>query len=127
MRVTLKESMGSDLTAVNAARVSFGKESTELDEKDEKLIRYLTEHNHWTPFAHPQVTLHMKVPLFIARQIHKHQVGFVVNEISRRYIKDEPEFYVPEVWRKAADNVKQGSSDEEVSIHEDPDEGMYHT
>jgi len=89
--------------------------------EDEDTLTDLLNHikkmpSHWTPFGHCQVTLHMKVPLFVARQIHKHQVGFVVNEVSRRYVTDEPEFYVPEVWRKAADNVKQGSSDEEVEV-----------
>jgi thymidylate synthase (FAD) len=73
---------------------------------------------HWTPFGHTAITLHMKAPLFVARQLGKHQTGLVWNEVSRRYVSDEPEFYTPEVWRKAAANVKQGSSDEAVT---DPD------
>lgn len=73
--------------------------------------------DHWTPFGHTAITLHIKAPIFVARQLGKHQVGFVWNEVSRRYITDEPEFYVPETWRKAADNVKQGSSDETVDIY----------
>ena len=70
--------------------------------------------SHWAPFAHCQVTLHIKVPMFVQRQLDKHQVGFVSSEISRRYVTSEPEFYVPDEWRKAADNVKQGSSDDVV-------------
>ena len=69
--------------------------------------------DHWTPFGHTAITLHIKAPIFVARQLGKHQVGFVWNEVSRRYITDEPEFYVPETWRKAAENVKQGSSNED--------------
>jgi thymidylate synthase (FAD) len=117
MEVKLIDSMGSDLSVVNAARVSFNKVSSEVGANGIRLIKYLAKHQHNTPFMHNSVTLHMKVPLFVARQIHKHQVGFTVNEVSRRYITDEPEFYVPDVWRKAADNVKQGSSDEAI----DPD------
>lgn len=70
--------------------------------------------SHWTPFGHTSITLHLKMPIFVARQILKHQAGFVVNEVSRRYVTDEPEFYVPKEWRKAAENVKQGSSDEVI-------------
>lgn len=81
---------------------------------------YLLNHirkmpDHWTPFGHTAITLHIKAPIFVARQLGKHQVGFVWNEVSRRYITDEPEFYVPETWRKAAENVKQGSSEEAVT------------
>lgn len=114
------EHMGSDLTVANAARVSFNKESDWedmslngpiLSEKDTKLIRYLAKHNHWTPFAHPQITLRIKAPIFIRTQLFKHKVGFVENEVSRRYVVEEPQFYTP-IWRSAPTNgAKQGSSD----------------
>jgi thymidylate synthase (FAD) len=99
----------ADLTVVNAARVSFNKRSTKLTENDEKLIKYLADHNHWTPFSHVHVTLLLDVPIFVARQIMKHQVGFSVNEQSRRYIDNPPKFYVPKTWRQRAKNIKQGS------------------
>jgi thymidylate synthase (FAD) len=131
--VELMDHMGSDLTVCNAARVSFNKESEwgldfdaierlkscpynkddvrVLKEKDEKLIRYLAKHNHWTPFAHPQITLRVKAPVSIRTQFFKHKQGFVENEISRRYVSYEPEFYNP-VWRsKPTDGAKQGSED----------------
>lgn len=116
MQVTLIEHMGSDLSVVNAARVSFAKASEwegegTLSERDEKLIGYLAKNGHWTPFGHPQVALHVKAPIFVARQLAKHQVGMVWNEVSRRYVTDTPEFFDPEVWRSSAENVKQGSSD----------------
>lgn len=102
--------MGDDLTVVNAARVSFNKESEEFSGKDEKLIGYLAKHNHWTPFAHPQITLRIKAPIFVRTQLFKHKVGMVENEVSRRYVTDEPQFYTPE-WRAApTDGAKQGSS-----------------
>lgn len=111
--------MGSDRTVVDAARVSFNKRSDNYtDEQNAKLIKYLAEHNHWTPFAHPQVQLHIKAPIFVARQLGKHQVGMVWNEVSRRYVDSEPEFYWPTKWRKRAENKKQGSSDDEVKIYE---------
>lgn len=178
MQVTYIDSMGSDLSVVNAARVSFGKKSEwewtkdgfqALSKADQGLISFLargctsgdweemldnvfekgvvsayddfaihpvTEEeveanylemeqminhirkmpDHWTPFGHTAITLHIKAPIFVARQLGKHQVGFVWNEVSRRYITDEPEFYVPETWRKAAENVKQGSSEEAVDL-----------
>ena len=72
--------------------------------------------SHWSPFAHTAITLLLKMPIFVARQIMKHTTGIEYNEVSRRYVDSEPEFYVPEVWRKKADNVKQGSSDEAVDI-----------
>jgi thymidylate synthase (FAD) len=103
--------MGSDLTVVNAARVSFNSESTAFDERDGKLINYLAKHKHWTPFAHPQITLRIKAPIFIRTQLFKHKVGFVENEISRRYVADMPEIYVPR-WRgKPTNGAKQGSED----------------
>ena len=85
-----------------------------LAERDAKLIRYLAKHNHWTPFGHAFASFRIKAPIFVARQLGKHQVGLVWNEVSRRYVDSEPEFYLPDVWRKRADNIKQGSSDEPV-------------
>ena len=112
MKVELLEIMGSDLTVVNSARVSFAMESEEFGSRDKKLIKYLAKHNHWTPFAHVQVQFRVKAPVFVARQLVKHQVGLVWNEVSRRYVDFVPEFHAPEAWRKRADNKKQGSSDE---------------
>ena len=93
---------------------SNGDEDALLKELPDLLNHIRKMPSHWTPFGHTAISLHLKVPLFVARQIMKHQAGFVVNEVSRRYVTDEPEFYVPDTWRKAADNVKQGSSDEEA-------------
>lgn len=115
--------MGDDLRVVNSARVSFSKESQwdwESDEngfhidpvltaKDEKLVNYLASHNHFTPFAHPQITLREEVPIFVARQRFKHVVGFIYNEESRRYVDNDPEFFKPKEWRARAENKKQGS------------------
>jgi len=153
MKVTYIDHMGTDLSVVNAARVSFGKRSQwdvtdVLSEADRGLIGFLARGctsgdwknflrdtaeeqyyqdvepilnhirkmpPHWSPFAHTAVTLHLKMPIFVARQIMKHTTGIVYNEVSRRYVDSEPEFYVPDVWRKRADNVKQGSSDEEMT------------
>ena len=103
--------MGNDLTVVNAARVSFHKESTEFTGKDEKLIQYLAKHKHWTPFAHPQITLRIKAPIFIRTQLFKHKVGMTENEVSRRYVSDSPVVYLPR-WRgKPTGGAKQGSED----------------
>jgi thymidylate synthase (FAD) len=169
MQAKYVDHMGTDLSVVNAARVSFSKESEWeweesgvkafgnesyqcLSKADTSLIQFLArgctsgewykyycdlvcdgtlwpdfdevmKHiknmpTHWTPFGHTAITLHMKAPLFVARQLGKHQVGLVWNEVSRRYVSDEPEFYTPEVWRKAAANVKQGSSDDAVACNE---------
>lgn len=126
MKVTLIDSMGSDLSVVDAARVSFNKRSDweweqqlqVLPERDTKLINYLAKHNHWTPFGHCFASFRIKAPIFVARQLGKHQVGLVWNEVSRRYVDSEPEFYVPDAWRKRAENVKQGSSDETVDLSE---------
>jgi thymidylate synthase (FAD) len=115
MDVEYLDHMGNDLTVVNAARVSFDKEHDEFDYKtDRGLIKYLAQHNHWSPFAHCSASFRVKAPIFVARQLMKHTVGFSWNEVSRRYVNDEPEFYFPETWRKAAENVKQGSSNEAV-------------
>lgn len=174
MKASYVDHMGTDLSVVNAARVSFGKRSDTLTERDKGLIRFLArgctsgdwekivedamdcgggrealfrqhpdldapseghqshrtdlieilQHvknmpTHWTPFGHTAITLHIKAPIFVARQLGKHQVGMVWNEVSRRYVTEEPEFYQPDVWRKAADNVKQGSRDEAVEGNDD--------
>lgn len=125
MKAELIDYMGDDLMVVNAARVSFSKESNyeiegdmaedwnfKLPDNDEKLIKYLATHGHWTPFAHPQITLRMKAPIFVRTQCFKHKQGFVENEVSRRYVDDAPEFFVPDEWRgRPTDNAKQGSSD----------------
>lgn len=117
MSVVLIDSMGTDDRVVDAARISFDKlASNYTPEQNERLIAYLARHNHWTPFAHCQVTFKIKAPIFVARQLGKHQVGLVWNEISRRYVDYEPEFWMPKAWRKRSDNKKQGSSDETVSV-----------
>ncbi len=103
--------MGNDLTVANAARVSFNKVSEKFVDKDAKLIQYLAKHNHWTPFAHPQITLRVKAPISIRTQLFKHKQGFVENEISRRYVSDGPAIYNPR-WRSSPTNgAKQGSED----------------
>jgi len=127
------DNMGSDLSVVNAARVSFSKESkwdylppvhcvcegagcmlcdeaVTLRDPDIQLLKYLAKHNHWSPFAHTSISIRIKAPIFVARQLAKHQVGFSWNEVSRRYVSSEPEFFIPDTWRKAVLNVKQGSS-----------------
>ena len=133
--VELVDVMGTDLTVCRAARVSFNKQSEwDIDEvakkrlidsgstfnteelrilslKDVKLIQYLAKHNHWTPFAHPQITMRVKAPISIRTQLFKHKQGMVENEISRRYVSDEPEIYHPR-WRTSPTNgAKQGSED----------------
>jgi len=127
---TLLDRMGDDQTVANAARVSFGKrkecECYETDtvggkdyniavvnKTDQRLINFLAREGHWTPFGHVSVQFHIKTPFFVARQLGKHQVGLVWNEISRRYVDSEPEFYYPE-WRLRAKNKKQGSLDETI-------------
>ena len=115
MKVDLIDHMGTDLTVVNAARVSFDKTSSTLDDKDIKLIKYLAKHNHWSPFSHCFVQFRVKAPIFIARQLAKHQVGLSWNEVSRRYVDSPPEFYEPETWRGKPENVKQGSDGEAKS------------
>lgn len=148
MKAELIDQMGSDLRVVNAARVSFDKESEFIDydealnydpqhrltglyeeymagdkEKylsfdDFKLLYYLSDHNHWTPFSHPQITMRETVPIFVARQRFKHMVGFTYNEVSRRYVDDTPEFYIPEGWRHRSENKKQGSEESFIDHNE---------
>jgi thymidylate synthase (FAD) len=109
IKATYIDHMGSDLSVVNAARVSFGKKHTEFDtERDTKLIRYLAKHKHISPFGHAFASFHVKAPIFVARQLVKHKF-LRWNEISRRYVDDEPEFYVPDVWRGRSTDKKQGS------------------
>ena len=115
--VELIDHMGSDLTVVNAARVSFGKRKEKFTISDVGLIQYLAKHNHWSPFGHASLQFHIKAPVFVARQLVKHQVGLVWNEISRRYVDDEPEFCTVDSWRARAENKKQGS-DETKTIDE---------
>jgi thymidylate synthase (FAD) len=124
IKATYIDHMGTDLTVANAARVSFGKTSEmeddpwgppKLKKKDDKLIRYLAAHKHISPFGHCFASFHVKAPIFVARQLVKHKF-LRWNEISRRYVDDEPEFYVPDVWRGRSDDKKQGS-DGVVELH----------
>ena len=145
IKVEYIDHMGTDLTVVNAARVSFDKESEweavsihadderdillgepyvrkerRLSDADVKLIAYLAKHNHWSPFAHTSIQLRVKAPIFVARQLVKHQVGGVWNEVSRRYVDSEPEFYFPDVWRgRPTGGAKQGSSGKLEGVDED--------
>lgn len=131
IKATYVDHMGSDLSVVNAARVSFGKKShceetrwvdmgdwcgdmPVVDEKDTKLIHYLAKHGHYSPFGHCFASFHIKAPIFVARQLVKHEY-LRMNEISRRYVDSEPEFYVPEVWRGRSKDKKQGS-DATISV-----------
>ena len=126
IEVTFVDSMGSDLSVVNAARVSFGKSSQlvftddpddcgSLSDRDIKLINYLANHKHVSPFGHAFASFHVKAPIFVARQLVKHKF-LRWNEISRRYVDDEPEFYAPDVWRGRSADKKQGSSDEDSGV-----------
>ena len=112
MDVELVDHMGSDLTVVNAARVSFGKRKKEFTEGDKKLIAFLAKHGHWSPFGHCSIQFHIKAPVFVARQLVKHQIGLTWNEISRRYVDYEPEFYEVDKWRGQPIDKKQGSDGE---------------
>ena len=125
IEATYIDHMGSDLSVVNAARVSFGKQSEwdwaevdgegnldvleqRLSDHDTKLVYYLAKHKHMSPFGHAFATFHVKAPIFVARQLVKHKF-LRWNEISRRYVDEEPEFYVPDVWRGRSEDKKQGS------------------
>jgi thymidylate synthase (FAD) len=117
IKATYVDHMGNDLSVVNAARVSFGKKSEwnpcwrdekPLYERDAKLIKYLAKHKHLSPFGHAFASFHVSAPIFVARQLVKHKF-LRWNEISRRYVDDEPEFYTPDVWREASEDKKQGS------------------
>jgi len=118
MQVTLIQSMGTDDTVVDAARVSMKKKASMFsNEQNARLILYLAKHNHWTPFAHCMATFHISMPFFVARQLMRHNVGIVYNEVSRRYVDDPIEVYEPQQMRGRAPSVKQGS-DETISIPE---------
>ena len=129
IKATYMDHMGSDVTVVNAARVSFGKKTnnTYTTDKDDKLIRYLAEHKHMSPFGHCFASFHVKAPVFVARQLVKHKF-LRWNEISRRYVDQEPEFYWPKQWRGRSPDKKQGSSGtvliNELSIKNDFDLGV---
>ena len=103
---------------VNAARVSFAKESTEFKEQDTKLVNYLAKHNHISPFFHPQIQFRIKMPIFVAREWYRHQIGFSRNEVSRRYVSDMPECWTPELtdFRERDAKVKQGSKDTPIEL-----------
>lgn len=139
MRVEYITHMGDDLMVVDAARVSFDKKSElesyeeiypigppggdyatgiqyRLSDKDTKLINYLAKNGHWSPFSHPQIQIRVTAPIFIANQLKRSVVGLSINEVSRRYVDDEPTFYIPEKWRgRPPGSIKQGSSDEEIT------------
>jgi thymidylate synthase (FAD) len=112
----LLDVFGDDLTVVNAARVSFAKESTEFSGADEKLVKYLAKHNHVTPFFHPQIRLRIKMPIFVAREWYRHQIGFARNEVSRRYVDTVPECWIPtpDQIRERDPKLKQGSKETQV-------------
>jgi len=136
IKATYIDHMGSDLSVVNAARVSFGKKSElelvvikggddgpyyqtrVLNDKDTKLIHYLAKHKHMSPFGHAFASFHVKAPIFVARQLVKHKC-LRWNEISRRYVDDEPEFYVPDVWRGCSKDKKQGSDGIVQNVNDD--------
>lgn len=108
INVVLKYHSGSDLSVVNSARVSFDKESSSLSDKDEKLIHYLAEHEHTSPFGHAFATFKVDAPVFVARQLIKHKF-LRWNEVSRRYVDYDPDIYSPDFWRTRPQNKKQGS------------------
>ena len=117
MTVDCIDWMGSDATVAQAARVSFRAKDYNDIERNNKLVKYLAEHNHWTPFAHCFATFKVAVPIFVARQWFKHTVGFAYNEVSRRYVKDTPDLYEASIWRtKPEGNIKQGSSSKVIQM-----------
>ena len=107
MQVELVDRMGTDLSVVNAARVSYAKTKSVFSPQDEKLIKYLAEHEHWSPFGHASLQFRIKAPVFVARQLVKHQVGLIWNEVSRRYVDFPPEFFTPHAWRGKTANKDQ--------------------
>lgn len=107
--VILEASMGSAVSIVNAARVSMGKKVEQITEPDRRLLRYLWEHEHTSPFRHVQLQFHIKAPVFVLRQWMKHQVGCAWNEISGRYVTFDQEVWTPAAWREQSPLVKQGS------------------
>ena len=121
--VEILDTVGDDLTVVNAARVSFAKEATEFKEGDHKLIQYLAKHQHTSPFFHPQIRLRIKMPIFVAREWYRHQIGFARNEVSRRYVDSVPECWNPSIddLRERDPKLKQGSKAEAA-----PEAEAYH-
>ena len=115
-RVELLDKMGDDLMVVNAARVSFSKQSSSITSGDAKLIKYLADHNHVSPFFHPQVQFRIRMPIFVAREWYRHQIGFSRNEVSRRYVSDQPECWIPteQDLREKDPKIKQGSKETPV-------------
>jgi len=109
INVEYRDHSGDDLVVVNSARVSFNKESSSLSEKDKRLIGYLAEHKHKSPFGHCFATFYVEAPIFVARQLVKHKF-LRWNEVSKRYVDDPPEFFLPDFWRGRAENKKQGSA-----------------
>ena len=141
IKATYIDHMGTDLSVVNAARVSFGKKSDWvysgvdtngpveklMTQGDKKLIKYLAKHKHISPFGHAFASFHVKAPIFVARQLVKHKF-LRWNEISRRYVDDEPEFYTPDVWRGRSADKKQGSEgvvELPWNLYEDNYEGAF--
>lgn len=131
--VELRDKMGGDLTVINSARVSFGKQKTELTDGDRKLIKYLADNKHMSPFRHVQLQFHLKAPEFVMRQWYKHVVGIAYgdrcvdhawNEISGRYTENH-EYYTPKVWRSQSKDNKQASTDEPAKYQ--PDDLYRHT
>ena len=112
--------MGNDLTVVNAARVSFSKWHDTFQAGDTNLISYLAENGHWSPFAHPQLSIRVKAPIFLARQLAKHQIGLSWNEVSRRFIDFEPEFYDCPLRERPQEGIKQGSGDDLIEYMVQP-------
>ncbi len=112
MQVKLIDKMGTDLTVVNAARVSYAKTKEQFENKDEKLIAFLAKHKHWSPFGHASLQFKIKAPVFVARQLVKHQVGLIWNEVSRRYVDYPPVLFHPDAWRGRPVSSKQGSAGE---------------
>ena len=131
------DTLGNDLTVVNSARVSFGKRKEKFDKSDEKLVRYLAKHKHYSPFRHLQVQFHIKAPEFVMRQWYKHVVGIETtsnsstkdhawNEISGRYVPVE-DYYIPDVWRKQSRDNKQASEGVLESVRNGQAKHYYNT
>lgn len=112
MKVELLNHFGDDLMVVNAARVSYGKSKSAVDGKDAKLIKFLVDHGHTSPFRHPQLQFRIQCPIFVERQLFKHQVGLSANSISGRYVDFSDEYWIPESLRFQSKDSKQGSSGE---------------
>ena len=124
--IALLHLMGDDLMVVNAARVSLHKESNQMTNGDTKLIQYLAKHDHVSPFFHPQIQFRIKMPIFVAREWYRHQIGFSRNEVSRRYVDTEPECWIPspDDLRERDPNLKQGSKEAAIANSEIAHEGV---